>query len=99
MKRPSTRRTSVTRAAEGGVVGGGGAIAGGGGAEAEDALGAHDGVGGGPAGEEGPVVVALELAGVGVEDVQGTVQHRGVEAVVNVRPRQGAPAAPHPPAH
>ena len=65
-----------------------GAGAGGGGAEAEDALGPHDRVGHGPSRQEGPVVVALELAGVGVEDVQRPLQDR----LRRSRSRRSAPA-------
>ena len=72
--------------------------AGGGGAEAEDTLGPHDGVRRRPSRQEGPVVVALELTCIGVEDVQRPLQHRGVVAVVDVGRRQVAPHAPHPPA-
>ena len=67
--------------------------------EPEHSLGTHHRVGHGPAREERPVVVAVELAGVGVEDVQGAVEHGLVEAVEDVGRRQFAPHPVHPPAH
>ena len=73
-------------------------MAGGGGAEAEDALGAHDGVGGGAAGEEPLVVVAFEFACVGIEDAGGPGEGAFVEGVEHVGGGEVAPDAPHPPA-
>jgi len=73
-------------------------VTGRGGAEPEDALGAQHRIGRGAASEQVPVVVSLELAFVGLEDVQHPSQSRFAEREEDVGCGEITPNTPHPPA-